>query len=103
VKEKFSQNKRIFDENVQRTKSIHNDSTLDHLQYHREREKEAVQSLSMKFQREIYGVIEIHKGEIEKRKEDLSKEWTEWKERKLQDVMLHYSHNYYENHTNNNN
>jgi hypothetical protein len=80
LKQRFSREKVLADENYDRSRRMNVDNIMEQTASLKEGEKETLADLMGKQQREINGVIAIHRGELEKLRTELSGDFEAWKE-----------------------
>lgn len=79
LKQRFSREKTLADENYDRSRRIHVDKVMEQTAALKDGEKETLADLLNKQQRELNGVISIHMGELEKLRGELTSEFEAWK------------------------
>ena len=86
LKQRFAREKAMADDNYQRNRSIQTEAIMEQQSSLKDSEKETLSDLVKKQQRELNGVISIHMSELEKLREELGKDFEEWKEEMRQQV-----------------
>jgi len=80
LQQRFQQEKAIVDQNADRRRRINADSILEQTGLFRQTEKEAIADLTSKQQRELNSLISSHMRDMERLRDELEREFEQWKE-----------------------
>lgn len=69
----------LADESIDRIRTIHSNTHVNQLHLLKKTEQDMIQQLKVKNQQELDGVIQIHTRELEKIRNELEQQFTEWK------------------------
>ena len=87
LQQRFQQEKAIVDQNADRRRRINADSILEQTGLFRQTEKEAIADLTSKQQRELNSLISSHMRDMERLRDELEREFEQWKENVKQQVL----------------
>ncbi|CAE7651361.1 unnamed protein product, partial [Symbiodinium microadriaticum] len=80
LKQRFSREKALADDNYERSRRINTDHVMDQAARLKDSEKETLSDLVKKQQRELNSVIAIHMEEFERLRVELASDLDEWKD-----------------------